>query len=141
MPYKNPIVRAKKNAEANKRWYEKNRKKHQAGTAKNKRYYRALWAEFKATQDCFMCGFAHPAAIDFHHVIRDQKRAVNELVKNGSYAKAMEEVRTKCIALCANCHRVLHWEEAQDKKRVPKRRFRRHDRERSWVRHLLNAKK
>jgi len=125
MPYKNPIVRAKKNAEANKRWYQKNKAKHQAGTAKNKKDYRALWVEFKSTQDCFMCGFDHPATIDFHHVIRDKKLVVSSLIRNGSYSRAMTEVITKCIALCANCHRILHWQERIDAKRTGKTRRKR----------------
>jgi predicted HNH restriction endonuclease len=28
----------------------------------------------------------------------------------------MEEIQ-KCIPLCANCHRILHWEEMQKAKR------------------------
>lgn len=125
MPYKNPIVRAQKNAEANKRWYQKNKVKHKAGTAKNRKDYRALWVEFKETQECFMCGFDHPATIDFHHVIREGKLVVSTLVRNGSYSKAMEEVMTKCIALCANCHRILHWQERIDAKKAGKMRRRR----------------
>ena len=125
MPYKDPKIRAAKNAEANKRWYQKNKVKHKAGTAINKRNARALWIEFKATQECFICGFDHPATIDFHHVIRKDKLVVSTLVKNGSYSKAMEEVMTKCIALCANCHRVLHWQERIDAKRTGKMRRKR----------------
>ena len=125
MPYKNPIVRAQKNAEANKRWYQKNKVKHKAGTAKNRKDYRALWVEFKETQECFMCGFAHPATIDFHHVIRKDKLVVSTLVRNGSYSRAMEEVITKCIALCVNCHRILHWQERIDAKKAGKMRRKR----------------
>lgn len=125
MPYKNPIVRAQKNAEANKRWYQKNKVKHKAGTAKNRKDYRALWVEFKETQECFMCGFDHPATIDFHHVIREGKLVVSTLVRNGSYSRAMEEVMTKCIALCANCHRILHWQERLDAKKAGKMRRKR----------------
>lgn len=125
MPYKNPIVRRQKNAEANKRWYQRNKEKHMVSTAANKRNARALWAEFKAAQDCFHCGFSHPAVIDFHHVIRKDKLVVSTLVKNGSYSRAMEEVMMKCIALCANCHRILHWQERIDAKKTGKLRRKR----------------
>lgn len=121
MPYKDPEVRKIKNREANKRWYLKNKKKHMAGTAKNRRDNRQLWMEFKATQECVFCGFSHPAVIDFHHVIRDEtKRSVNHLAQQGSYAKAREEIK-KCIPLCANCHRILHWHEHQDGKAARRR--------------------
>jgi len=124
MPYKDPKIRGIKNAEANKRWYQKNKAKHQAGTAKNRVAYRKLWAEFKETQECMFCGFDHPAALDFHHVIRTDKKSVSGLVRNGSYARAMQEIITKCIALCSNCHRILHWQETMDKKKTPKLRRR-----------------
>ena len=117
MPYKDPEIQKEKQREYNKKWYENNKIKHQAGVSKNKREYRRKWNAFKETLSCVKCGAQHPAIIDFHHVIRDKdKQAVNELASRGRYAAAMEETK-KCIPLCANCHRVLHWDEAQEKKK------------------------
>jgi predicted HNH restriction endonuclease len=31
------------------------------------------------------------------------------------FKKALKEAQEKCIVLCANCHRKLHWEEDQQK--------------------------
>jgi hypothetical protein len=122
MPYKDLAVRREKNKEANKRWYQRNKEKHQKLTAKNRRDYRQLWMEFKATQDCTFCGFSHPAVIDFHHVIRTEpKFSVNKLAQQSSYKKALEEIK-KCIPLCANCHRILHWQEQQDGKEDRRKR-------------------
>jgi predicted HNH restriction endonuclease len=116
MPYKDPEKHREKRREYQKRWYEKNKAKHIAGTQKNKRENRAQWNAYKASLSCTYCGAQHPAIIDFHHVIRDKdKRAVNHLAKNAQFTAALEEVK-KCIPLCANCHRILHWNEAQEKK-------------------------
>jgi hypothetical protein len=101
-------------------WYQRNKEKVKANTAKAKRVHRQKWATFKTTLSCTKCGVKHPAVIDFHHVIRDKtKRSVNKLVANGCFAAAMEETK-KCIPLCANCHRILHWEEAKQKKLLRK---------------------
>jgi hypothetical protein len=116
MPYADPDKHREKRREYQKRWYQKNKVKHSAATQKNKREYRAQWNAYKATLSCTYCGAQHPAIIDFHHVIRGKdKRGVNELAKNSQFSAAMEEIK-KCIPLCANCHRILHWNEAQEKK-------------------------
>jgi hypothetical protein len=112
LPYKDPEVRKAKQRQYSKRWYEDNAAKHKAGSNRNKRRRKNLWIEFKEAQSCAHCGFSHPAVIDFHHVIRDKTyRRVNRLVANGSINQAIDEATTKCIPLCANCHRILHWDE------------------------------
>ena len=92
-------------------WYQRNKEKQKATSAKNKRMYRQKWLEYKTSLSCVHCGAQHPAIIDFHHIIRDEnKRSVNRLIANGAYNAVFEEIK-KCIPLCANCHRILHWDE------------------------------
>jgi len=118
MAYKDP---ADQRANTNN-WYQRNKEKHKKNVAQNKRNYRQNWATFKATLSCVKCGAAHPAIIDFHHVIRDgTKQSVNSLASDGRYAAAYEEIK-KCIPLCANCHRILHWDEHVTKKRKRKKK-------------------
>jgi len=74
------------------------------------------WREFKSTLKCVHCGFSHPAALDFHHVVKSKtNRRVHVLLRNYAY-KALEEELKKCIVLCANCHRIHHHEEYLKKK-------------------------
>jgi len=120
------LVRRLKQREYSKRWYENNAAKHKAGSNRNKRSIRNRWVEFKESQACTHCGFAHPAVIDFHHVVRDKtSKKVNHLVTDGSLKRAIEEATTKCIPLCANCHRILHWDEQAElrekRKAAPKK--------------------
>jgi len=121
MPYKDPEIRKIKQAIYKKRHYEANKEAHLARTKRNKAKRKKEWDEYKASQKCTECGLQHPALIDFHHVIRDgDKQSVNKLVADGRFARAMEEIK-KCIPLCANCHRMLHWQENQTKKRKRKK--------------------
>jgi|TARA_B100000900_G_C20375527_1_gene632257 hypothetical protein len=125
MPYKDPEIRKIKAKEYNKRWYEKNKTAHRLNASKNRRKYKKQWDQFKASHKCSHCGANHPAVIDFHHVERNKNNPkVNELVKNKRYRAAMEEVN-KCVPLCANCHRILHWNEEviKKQKRTRKRKL------------------
>lgn len=119
MPYKDPEVKKARQKAYSKTYYEKNRQLVIISNNKRKRSVSQRWLAFKARQKCYHCGAKHPAIIDFHHVIRDKtKRSVNDLVNSKhNYRAAMEEIK-KCIPLCSNCHRILHWKE----KAVTKRR-------------------
>lgn len=60
---------------------------------------------------CAKCGFQHPAALDFHHVSEDKETSIATVFqKKWSLARVQKEV-AKCILLCANCHRIHHYNE------------------------------
>lgn len=120
MPYKDPEVRKIKQKEYQHNWYQKNRETHIQRSRINKDRYKKVWDEFKASLKCTHCGVQHPALLDFHHVVRGDKQSVHKLVANGCFAAAKKETE-KCIPLCANCHRLLHWEEMQAKKKKRKK--------------------
>jgi hypothetical protein len=121
MPYKDANVKKLKHAEYSRKHYVSNIEENKARSAKLKRDKRIEWHKFKALFKCTNCGFSHPAAIDFHHVDRENHRSVNVLARNGNYRGAMEEIK-KCIALCANCHRIHHYEERIKKKMRKKKK-------------------
>lgn len=106
------------------RWYQKNKEKTKRKMASLRKENRRIWAEYKSSLSCVKCGASHPAIIDFHHVIRDKtKQSVNQLIGHGRFTAAWEEIK-KCIPLCSNCHRILHWDEgrlkmAERKKKRP----------------------
>ena len=111
MPYKDVNVRKAKHAEYSRKYYEANKAKVLIANTANKAEHKGKWDEFKATLSCTKCNYAHPAALDFHHVDPSLKEYnVHRLVANKQFKKAYEEIK-KCIVLCANCHRVLHHEE------------------------------
>jgi len=112
MPLKDKELARERQKIYSRRWYLKNRKSTIKQTQTRKRKKRQEWEDYKAKQKCAHCGKKHPAIIDFHHVIRRNKRSVNHLAsKLNNVTEAIKEAETKCIPLCSNCHRIHHWEE------------------------------
>jgi hypothetical protein len=111
MPYKDPEKRKAYHKEQGRKYYLANKEKVMARSKVTRAIGRARWDTFKRTLKCTKCGFSHPAALDFHHTNPAEKEnIVSNLVSNGCFAAAMEEVQ-KCVVLCANCHRIHHYEE------------------------------
>jgi hypothetical protein len=70
------------------------------------------FTEFKKTLKCSKCGYDKcPDAIDFHHIDSSVKENNISNLRE-SWEKLMEEIK-KCVVLCSNCHRELHYLEKQ----------------------------
>ena len=111
MPYKNEAIRKAKQKSYSRKWYKDNRKKTIIRAARRKDVEREKWVAYKTKQRCSHCRKKHPAIIDFHHVIKEGKRSVNHLaLKQNNISEAIKEAEEKCIPLCSNCHRILHWD-------------------------------
>ena len=99
-----------------KKWYQKNKQRQLDANAKVKARKKKEWVEYKATLACAKCGNNHPAVLDFHHPDPSKKEGnVVRLMSSGYYKRAYKEIE-KCIVLCANCHRIHHYEERKQKK-------------------------
>lgn len=114
MPYKDKSVRKKKQQEYSRKHYEKTQEEIKQRTKDSKIKEKAKWYLFKSTLKCTKCGFSHVAALDFHHEDPSTKLGnVHRFISNGQYKKAYEEIK-KCVVLCANCHRIHHYEEKKN---------------------------
>lgn len=112
MPYKCPEKRRQKAKEYSSKHYKYNRAQCIARIAEYKKAAKAQFLAFKARLACIHCGENHPATLDFHHVVRDpSNKKIYELTKNGAYAAAIKEITEKCVVLCSNCHRKVHYDE------------------------------
>lgn len=112
MPIKCPIKRKEKQREYSKSHYERNKEALIERNRVKKIKARQAWEDFKSRLHCVNCGENHPAALDFHHVVKDpNNKKVNALTSKGAYAQAMLEIQANCVVLCANCHRIHHYEE------------------------------
>lgn len=121
MPIKDPDERKRKQREYSARYYANNKELSIARTASQHKKEKAEWTNYRASLSCAICGFSHPAVIDFHHVDPATKTAsVHMLVSSRRYAAAREEIK-KCVPLCANCHRIHHHDEHHTKKKGPRR--------------------
>jgi hypothetical protein len=103
--------------EASKKHYKSNKEDL---LVKRKDYYverRKWYEELKETLKCEKCGENHPATLDFHHIdsqIKDFGVAAGVTRLNLSKTKILEEI-SKCIVLCSNCHRKLHYDEQKSR--------------------------
>lgn len=69
--------------------------------------------DYKKTLSCERCGFSDYRALDFHHRDPNEKEfPVADLVRVGGSLKRLQMEIAKCAVLCANCHRITHFEEA-----------------------------
>jgi hypothetical protein len=111
MPYKDENVRKAYHKERSRKHYEANSAAIKERSAKQRQTGKKKWDEYKGTLKCSKCGFSHIAALDFHHINPEEKEdSISNLISNKRFTKAYEELK-KCIVLCANCHRIHHYEE------------------------------
>lgn len=83
--------------------HRETRKKYE--TVKNKWY-----TDLKETLSCEHCGENHTACIDFHHKDpHDKEIAVSDALRMRWPEEKVRAEIAKCMVLCANCHRKLHY--------------------------------
>ncbi len=68
-------------------------------------------AQYKRSKGCECCGLRDPRVLDLHHANGLEKRlAVSQMLYRSSWETVLTEIE-KCSVLCANCHRIEHFEE------------------------------
>jgi len=90
--------------------YQKENKDKVAGWQKKQRIKRKKeFFDWKATLKCSNCPENHIACLEFHHVDPSTKEGLISKLKD-SPIRLKKELK-KCIVLCSNCHRKLHYNE------------------------------
>ena len=64
--------------------------------------------DVKASKSCVGCGISDIACLDFHH-IGDKTYEIADMVARGFSINSISKEMDKCVILCANCHRRLHY--------------------------------
>lgn len=55
------------------------------------------------------CGETHLACLEFHHIKENKEINIADALRHGwAWSRFLKEI-DKCVVLCANCHRKLHW--------------------------------
>lgn len=74
------------------------------------------WIEsYKQERRCVKCGVADFLVLDFHHSGTDGKDFnISDFRYRAGFKKLKEEIQ-KCLLLCANCHRNVHYEDAKER--------------------------
>jgi hypothetical protein len=94
-------------------YYARSRKTRESAKRRSRVRHRELleWYEdYKSKCQCSICAEDHIACLEFHHVNPDDKEIeIADAIKNSwSINKVLKELQ-KCIVLCSNCHKKLHW--------------------------------
>jgi transcription elongation factor Elf1 len=90
--------------------YIKHKQKFLDREKKRKKTIRIWMNEYKDKLSCVQCGESHIATLDFHHIDSAEKELSISKMRGFSIKKIQEEME-KCVVLCSNCHRKLHYEE------------------------------
>jgi len=100
----------KKNLKAH---YRKNKVHYFKKNNERKLRVRAWFKELRAKSECYFCGKNHPAILDWHHTDPSTKLySISEMTKGYTESTILKEM-AKCIVLCSNCHRILHYNEKE----------------------------
>lgn len=94
-----------------KKHYIQNKKYYKDKTKERCKKLRDWFREFKSELKCIECGESHPACIEFHHLDQTKKDfdLATAVAKGFMKERILEEI-AKCVAICSNCHKKLHWE-------------------------------
>jgi len=103
----------KKEAESSRRHRKNNPTKMRAVEQKKRleRKQKREWiTNYKESKSCEKCGENRWFCLDFHHLDISQKKLnMAGIVYNGCPLAVIKAEADKCILLCANCHRHLHF--------------------------------
>lgn len=92
--------------------YNKNKDNTLKRNRRNRKKARNWYNEYKTKLKCDNCEENHPACLDFHHTnVTDKKVEVSKLINTTISIESIIREIEKCIVLCANCHRKLHYNE------------------------------
>ncbi|AEN06896.1 homing endonuclease associated repeat-containing protein [Halolamina sp.] len=70
---------------------------------------RAWVRTYKSRRGCSNCGHRNPEALDLHHVdSRTKTKPVSRFVSDGCSVQRLIREMELCEVICANCHRQLH---------------------------------
>lgn len=111
MPYKDKDKQRERNREYQKKHYQ-NKKQYYKDKAKERRIHlKEKLNEIKESLSCEKCGENNIAALDFHHTNPEEKDfSLSTACSRGMSIKKIKEEIDKCMILCSNCHRKLHYE-------------------------------
>lgn len=66
--------------------------------------------DLKKNKKCIRCGIEDYRVLEFHHLNEKDKSFSISLNYLNLGLDTIEQEIKKCVILCANCHRITHWE-------------------------------
>jgi hypothetical protein len=105
-------TRKEQKAVYNRQYYQDNSMSMIENARKRQGQTRDFVEQLKVGLSCKRCGTNDWRVLDFHHRDKLTKEfSIAKATRSGySRERILQEI-AKCDVLCANCHRILHWEE------------------------------
>lgn len=92
------------------RWYYKNRRERIERKDRRRDEMRQWLHTYKQDHcECARCGESRPPCLDFHHP-GEKKDNISTMVVDGYSKQSVKDEIDRCLVLCANCHRVEHYD-------------------------------
>lgn len=114
MPYKDKEKRKEAAKKYSLKYYNSNKEKVVILSRTRKEKLKQEFEDFKRTLKCSKCDENHISCLEFHHLNPNEKDM--EISNMIGYSKErLERELKKCIVLCSNCHRKLHYNEKDNK--------------------------
>lgn len=110
MPYKDK----EKQKEFQRNHYKKYKNKFKSRLSESRKRNKKDVDDYKNSCPCEMCGENELACKDLHHE-RDKDKGISWAVRYWGPDRLKKEL-DKCIVLCVNCHRKLHWKDVKTRK-------------------------
>lgn len=90
---------------------DKYKQKNRLGVKKARQKIRDYINTIKQNQKCLYCQESDIRCLDFHHNDPNIKtEAVSKMIRTASLLNVQKEIE-KCIIVCANCHRKIHFKD------------------------------
>lgn len=96
-----------------RRWRATNPERNRQNWTENRKRKKE-WLDAQKVA-CSRCGFDHVAALEFHHKNPAEKDFLLSVAVAHYSLKRIQIEVAKCEIICANCHRIHHYEERQQK--------------------------
>lgn len=93
-----------------RKWYKNNKVRAKKKTSDRTKMLADWLFDYKSNLACSVCGESDFRCLDFHHTDPSSKdMSVSKAVRYGwSIARITKEIN-KCVVMCSNCHRKLHY--------------------------------
>ncbi len=106
MPYKD----IEKKRECQRRFYQRNKSYYTQKRQEKQKNIRSFLNDYKSNLKCKRCPENHIGCLEFHHNDPEEKEiCISNIAHTGWGEERILKEIDKCIVLCANCHRKLHW--------------------------------
>lgn len=97
----------------NRKWYLANAERVK-GQLNERRKAASAYVNDIKRQPCTDCGQTFPpAAMEFDHVRGTKQALISKMCNRGQQPAVIAAEIAKCDLVCANCHRIRHWPEAE----------------------------